>query len=191
MVGQEELKLYTLSIDLQTIPDFASRCTALKLVSDRSQFVMAEVANPQSPFHFIKLVTRSGTKRMVVIKGRSGCPIADLSLSGRIYVTRCLLSGDHAIIEVICSPKEMESVLERGRKLGYGITILKGEGIERDTPLTPKQEAVLKAAWILGYFDVPSKSRVRDVADLLGNSPSAVSESLKRAIRKLVASWMS
>lgn len=53
--------------------------------------------------------------------------------------------------------------------------------IGRAWDLTPAQEAALRAAVEMGYFDLPRSITARDVADELGISKSAFLERLRRA----------
>lgn len=62
-------------------------------------------------------------------------------------------------------------------------------GVE-NARLTPGEEAALQAALKLGYFGVPRKAGVRDVAKVLGLSASAASYRLRMAEKKLTTSYL-
>ena len=56
--------------------------------------------------------------------------------------------------------------------------------------MTKKQEAVVRAAFELGYYDFPRKITGAALAHRLGISPSTISEILQRAERNLVEFYM-
>jgi hypothetical protein len=58
---------------------------------------------------------------------------------------------------------------------------------EAAAALTPAEEATLRQAAGLGYFEVPGRADVREVAAAAGLSPSAASYRIRRAVGKLVA----
>ncbi|MEM0478474.1 MAG: helix-turn-helix domain-containing protein [Candidatus Caldarchaeum sp.] len=51
--------------------------------------------------------------------------------------------------------------------------------------LTAKQEELLKTALKMGFYSTPRMTKMAELARLLGTSPRAVSEMLRRAHRKL------
>ncbi|MEE9268383.1 MAG: helix-turn-helix domain-containing protein [Thermoplasmata archaeon] len=53
--------------------------------------------------------------------------------------------------------------------------------------LTERQEEVLQAALDLGFYDIPRRTGLRELAQLFGVSPRAVSEVLRRAHRRAVS----
>ncbi len=52
--------------------------------------------------------------------------------------------------------------------------------------LTENEDKVLRVAFDMGYFEVPRKARIRDIARRLGKSPSTVNETLRRAEKKIL-----
>lgn len=56
---------------------------------------------------------------------------------------------------------------------------------EREYDLTPEQHEVLVTALEQGYFSVPRKAQISDLADELGVSTNAISQRLRRATRNL------
>lgn len=60
----------------------------------------------------------------------------------------------------------------------------------RDDVLTSRQEHALARAAALGYFNVPRRIQLDDLADRLDTSPSALSELLRRAQARLVTEYL-
>ncbi len=55
--------------------------------------------------------------------------------------------------------------------------------------LTPRQKEVLALAVALGYYEVPRRMNLRDLADRVNLSPAAVSELLRRGERLIILSY--
>jgi hypothetical protein len=53
--------------------------------------------------------------------------------------------------------------------------------------LTASQERAIGTAFVLGYFDIPRRAQLKDVAKALGVSRAAVMENLRRGMRKLAS----
>jgi hypothetical protein len=74
------------------------------------------------------------------------------------------------------------------RNAGFRLHRLTRDG-ESEPPgdgLTDRQHEALRIAYELGYFDIPRKASLDDVAAELGISPSSVSERLRRAQTQLI-----
>lgn len=54
--------------------------------------------------------------------------------------------------------------------------------------LSAKQLRTLKKAFLRGYFEIPKRARIRDLADELGLSPATVYEQLAEAENRIIAS---
>jgi predicted DNA binding protein len=61
----------------------------------------------------------------------------------------------------------------------------------RDDELTSRQREIIQAAFDLGYFNYPRKTGLNTLSRLLKVSPSALSEVLRRAERKIVGDYLS
>lgn len=53
--------------------------------------------------------------------------------------------------------------------------------------LTARQEVAVGTAFVLGYFDLPRRAQLKDVAKALGVSRAATMENLRRGLRKLAS----
>ena len=53
--------------------------------------------------------------------------------------------------------------------------------------MTPRQELAVSTAFALGYYDVPRRAQLKDVAQSLGVSRATAMENLRRGIRKLAS----
>jgi predicted DNA binding protein len=50
---------------------------------------------------------------------------------------------------------------------------------------TSRQEEVLETAVDLGYFDVPRQAELKDVAEVVGITPTTASEHLRKAEQRV------
>ena len=129
------------------------------------------------------------------------------SLIGLVRTSRCMcaLSGiplrkvvgvseDEKGIRVrilIDEPSELNDLIREVTARGFKplieevVQLRGGEAVPR---LKPRQEQLLVAALELGYYEVPKKVGTRELAELFGVSPRAVSEVLRRAHKRLVES---
>lgn len=81
------------------------------------------------------------------------------------------------------SLSRLTSHLQR-RKIEYKVEEV--AKVDAGSPLTAKQEQILNMALNLGFYNVPRKIGLDELARLSGTSPRAVSEVLRRAHRNLV-----
>lgn len=56
--------------------------------------------------------------------------------------------------------------------------------------LTARQREILSLAWNLGYFDIPARADLARIATLTGLSRNAVSQHLRRALRRILQDWV-
>jgi hypothetical protein len=57
--------------------------------------------------------------------------------------------------------------------------------------LTEAEEEILRLAYDMGYFEIPKKTRVRDIAVRVKKSPSTVNEIIQRGEKKVLGMWIS
>jgi len=57
--------------------------------------------------------------------------------------------------------------------------------------LTEAEEEILRLAYEMGYFEIPKKTRVRDIAVRVKKSPSTVNEIIQRGEKKVLGMWIS
>jgi predicted DNA binding protein len=74
------------------------------------------------------------------------------------------------------------------KKLGAEIVSIKR--ISEIAELTETEEEILRLAYEMGYFEIPKRTRVRDIATRAGKSPSTINDIIQRAEKKIMASWI-
>jgi hypothetical protein len=86
--------------------------------------------------------------------------------------------------------RTLAELLKELKLTGCDISIVKKRRMKEPGALTKKQEAVVRTAFELGYYDFPRKITAARLAHKLGISPSTISEILQRAERNLVEIYM-
>jgi predicted DNA binding protein len=85
----------------------------------------------------------------------------------------------------------LRQLTEDLRKQGVGFRVEEVVRLRRVWSLTDRQEQLLTAALELGFYDVPRKVDLRELARLFNVSPRAMSEALRRAHKRIVSQVLS
>ena len=113
---------------------------------------------------------------------RSGCFITSFDITPQGYDIRLLVGGKGRLHTFITS-------LE---KEGFRIRVLKKRStLPTSSDLSDRQREVIHAAFHKGYYDVPRRISLKELADSMGVSPSSVDEILKRAQKKILSYYLS
>jgi predicted DNA binding protein len=86
--------------------------------------------------------------------------------------------------------RTLTDLMKELKLTGCEVSLIKKRKMMEPRALTKKQEAVVRAAFELGYYDFPRKITGAKLARKLGISPSTISETLQRAERNLVEFYM-
>ncbi len=146
-----------------------------------------ECLNPLSEERHL-IMKRNGDIILSPSKGRL-CPLYQLYSGVSLYVARCTLFKDGIVIAIVCDDRSLKKLYQRMEDMGVMFRIISVRRLRsknRSGRLSREQLLTLMIAHRIGYFDVPSKASIRDVAKVLGKSPSTVSELIKRGIKNLL-----
>jgi predicted DNA binding protein len=115
------------------------------------------------------------------------CVVHDLVDVGFLPEASTFEDGSERHLGAVVGRDVLQQVLEAaGAAVGVAIERITPLGEEGDAPvsrrwdLTPAQEAAIRTAYRLGYFEVPRAADASDVAAELGVSKSAFLERLRR-----------
>ncbi|MGV9173825.1 MAG: helix-turn-helix domain-containing protein [Promethearchaeia archaeon] len=101
-----------------------------------------------------------------------------------------LVKEGHLYIETISERTIIDDFLKNLEVKGIDFT-LKSVGYYRRNPiLTKKQQELVKLAYKEGFYQIPRNISMKDIADQLNISRSAVSEMLRRINRSLVENYL-
>ncbi|MEA5408415.1 helix-turn-helix domain-containing protein [Haloarculaceae archaeon H-GB2-1] len=123
----------------------------------------------------------------------SGLPILDDAISTLGIRVRSVVSRDDGWGLQLQVPDRAALVRYRKSCVDAGVTF-DVDRLSRDAAderprcsvLTPEQLETVRLAHEMGYFDVPRTTSQQELATVLGVSPSAVSERLRRSLGTLV-----
>ena len=93
---------------------------------------------------------------------------------------RLITGGDGSLIDL----------LERLESRGCEIEVRSTRRLDRRSPLTPRQEEVIRMAFDMGYYEYPKRATIRDLARAFDVSPSTVAETLQRAEMKVIRAYL-
>ncbi|MHA1370965.1 MAG: helix-turn-helix domain-containing protein, partial [Promethearchaeota archaeon] len=102
-----------------------------------------------------------------------------------------LLIKDGCIqLEVIGERARLDEILTKFENYDVNFTIQQMTKYVFKSLLTKKQESILHTAFEFGYYDVPRRITLSELAEKFNISPSAMSESIRRIHRKLAVSYI-
>ncbi|MCS7117455.1 MAG: helix-turn-helix domain-containing protein [Thaumarchaeota archaeon] len=111
-----------------------------------------------------------------------------------MHVLRIREEGDG--LTITCAFRdadELKDFIEESVLRGYRLQVRRVERLDADLSmpsLTKKQEQLLSAALELGFYEVPKRVGIRELAEMFGVSPRAVSETIRRAHKRLISSYL-
>ena len=95
-------------------------------------------------------------------------------------------------IELIGSRGKIDQLLNKNKNWKeVEISIKQVKKYCPDTLLTPRQLEILGKSLLNGFFDIPRKKSLSDLAKDIGISPSALSENIRRINKKLAEHYIS
>jgi predicted DNA binding protein len=87
---------------------------------------------------------------------------------------------------LLADSESLGAVLGQLRRLHCGIRLIRVRRLRPSEILSSRQEAILRVAWQLGYYEFPRKIRLTDLAERLGLSKAALAEVLRRGEDKII-----
>ena len=112
----------------------------------------------------------------------SGCFLTFAESKGDGHVEWKLITGGKgSLLDLI---KNLE-------ELGCEVELKKSTKLTKRTILTERQDEILRIAFEKGYFDIPKKITIEQLAKLFGVSTSTLAESLQRGERKIIDQYLS
>lgn len=128
----------------------------------------------------------SKTQTMVMVLNNN-CDLASIVSESGCFLLSAIPQNDNIIDWRILAPNKviMNKLLNRMRTEGYGVEKISSYPVEVESALTSKQEEHVHLAYSMGYYDVPRKISLEDLADMANCSKSTLSVSLRDAERRL------
>ena len=70
------------------------------------------------------------------------------------------------------------------------VKLKKISNIDDTKMLTPKQEEIIRTAYLRGYYDFPKRVGVRELAEQFDISTATISEILRRGQKKIIERYL-
>lgn len=122
---------------------------------------------------------------VVRVKMRGPHPLGALLSSEALLEFPFPIRGGRARWSLVCARPQLDALLTRLRQIGIPFETERVEPYRSPGGLTPRQQEVLDAAYREGYFDVPRRVTLAQLAERLGVAKSTLSETLRRAQRRM------
>ena len=138
-----------------------------------------------------------------IIKARSGqylamvtnraCPLAKIVGSSGCILTSAYPKTDSLIEWTLIgsTSTKIHELLRTMRDQGYEFELISSEGVKALPTLSPKQDMYFTAAWEAGYYDIPKRISLEELAETLGCSKSTLNVTLRAAERNVFELYMS
>jgi|GEM_PF-1430171 len=131
-------------------------------------------------------IREGGIVKVKVIESE-GCELCKLLSSAKAFLISAKMREDDMRCEVILPNKQTLRRLSSHLKTYKGFRVI--SMVKRVPMLTERQEEVLLVATRMGYFDVPKRIRTKELAEMLGISQASLTETLRRAVKKLIMEY--
>ena len=175
---------------LQCVP--ADRTTGRSLLRIETLDGMAdqdleEALKAISPDCRVDLATLGPGKHIASVTNNA-CLICNLLNEADCFLDSAASQPDGKMAWTVIAPRSdnIGRLIARLREMGCEVEMLNLRDQEEDGPLTFHQEKVLRAAYDMGYYDIPRSITLADLSDKLGIARSTIDVVLRRAERRLI-----
>ena len=102
-----------------------------------------------------------------------------------------MLYEQGTIIWRFVSPRKefVQKIASSLTDLNIKFSLTKLQALDELDTLTSRQEHIVKIAYDNGYYDFPKGTGIREIAKIAGVSTATVSETLRRATRRLIKNY--
>jgi predicted DNA binding protein len=149
---------------------------------------------PNLEGHGMKMeMARSGNGTISLLMVNERCRLSHLiSESGCFLELAIPAGGEGMIFHLIGTDADsINNFVRLAREEGYAIEVISTYEKTEWGGLTFRQERDLRMAFELGYFDIPSRITLDELASKIGCSKSTLNIIIRRAERKIVSDYLS
>ncbi|HIH01726.1 TPA: hypothetical protein HA259_06600 [Thermoplasmata archaeon] len=162
------------------------RIEGSETVSEESIASHVRAVDPESEISF----SRNGSGRFIASVDMRSCQTCRILGDSDCLLDSAVSRPDGGIQWNIIAPNgaALTRLVEDLKRSGAQVVVEKVKVLRTARELTVEQEKVLQTAFDLGYYDIPKKIRLEDLAKRLNVSKATLDVVLRRAQRKVVAS---
>jgi predicted DNA binding protein len=137
-------------------------------------------------------IARSGNGVYSALVVNRQCKLSHIIHQSRCFLELAIRSDDNDLIfHIIGSDAEaIKDLMSSVKSLGYEICVISVYEKQAWGGLTYRQDLNLRKAFEAGYYDIPSKVTLDDLATEIGVSKSTLNIMLRRAERKLISDYL-
>lgn len=134
--------------------------------------------------------SRNGSERLLATVEMGSCTACRALADSNCILDSAASRPDGGIQWNIVAPTgaALTDLVNNLKSRGTSVVVEKVTVLRTARELTTEQEMVLQTAFELGYFDIPKKVKLEDLAKRLNISKATLDVVLRRAQRKIVAS---
>jgi predicted DNA binding protein len=136
----------------------------------------------------LSLLSLSKGRYLATVRN-SRCALCDIFVGSDCFLESASSLSDDAIAWRIFTPDNscLKVLIKRLRQEDVGVELLSIKKATSDFELTPKQDEAIRMAYSLGYFDIPKKITLEELADRSGVSKATLNLILRRGQKKIFA----
>ena len=133
-------------------------------------------------------VIKISRNRYLATVMNNNCELAQILSRSGCFLTSAIPSDDNLIYWDVFAPNNryITNLIETMKEHGYGVQKVSSTEYSEEETLTKRQEELIRYAFDNGYYEVPKKITLDDLADKFDISKSTASVILRDAERKLI-----
>ena len=137
-------------------------------------------------------IMKISPKQYLAMASNNNCMLASILAESGCFLTSAIPFTDDIIEWGIFSLNStyVDMLMERMRHEGYKVKMISTNRVSKESILTEKQEDALMAAHKLGYYDIPRRITIEELAAKLGYAKSTLSVMIREAERKIVFNYL-
>lgn len=185
-IGDEGISVRIVTCNMQ---DDHTGCSLLR-ISDASDSL--EPGHTITDMGDCSLIKSRQGQYLALVTNRA-CPLAKVVSGSGCMLTSAYPRTDSLIEWTLIGPtsRRIHDLLKTMREEGYDFELLSSEAVKELPVLSPKQDLYFTAAWEAGYYDIPKRIGLDELATNLGCSKSTLCVTLRTAERNVFELYMS
>ncbi len=185
-IGDEGVSVRIVTCNMQ---DDHTGCSLLR-ISDASDSL--EPGHTITDMGDCSLIKSRQGQYLALVTNRA-CPLAKVVSGSGCMLTSAYPRTDSLIEWTLIGPtsRRIHDLLKTMREEGYDFELLSSEAVKELPVLSPKQDLYFTAAWEAGYYDIPKRIGLDELATNLGCSKSTLCVTLRAAERNVFELYMS